>query len=81
MIKSGNRSISYVSSHISSQASTHREKNKDFPAEKYISRYQLRDDEMHEQLNNIVNLTYIEIKRFNKTEKECEELEDIRSRS
>ena len=48
MIKSRNRSISYVSSHISSQALTHREKNKDFPAEKYISCYQLRDDETHE---------------------------------
>ena len=41
MIKSGNRSISYVSSHISSQARTHREKNKDFPAEE-LRRYMKR---------------------------------------
>ena len=41
MIKSENRSISYVSSHISSQARTHREKNKDFPAEE-LRRYMKR---------------------------------------
>ena len=73
-----NRSIAYVSSHISSQARTHREKHnlnprykwnyglkpvyliaimnfsfehaKDFPEEKYISSYQLREQETHEQL-------------------------------
>ncbi|MBR5214863.1 MAG: Rpn family recombination-promoting nuclease/putative transposase [Bacteroidales bacterium] len=94
-----NRSIAYVSSHISSQARTHREKNnlnpqykwnydlrpvyliaimnfsfehrKDFPTEKYICCYQLRESETHELLNNIVNFTYIEMKRFKKTEEEC----------
>ena len=93
-----NRSIAYVSSHISSQARTHREKNnlnpqykwnydlrpvyliaimnfsfehrKDFPTEKYICCYQLRESETHELLNNIVNFTYIEMKRFKKTEEE-----------
>ena len=99
-----NRSIAYVSSHISSQARIHREKHnlnprykwnyglkpvyliaimnfsfehaKDFPEEKYISSYQLREQETHEQLNDIVNLTYIEMKRFNKIEKECATLLD-----
>ena len=99
-----NRSIAYVSSRISSQARTHREKHnlnprykwnyslkpvyliaimnfsfdhaKNYPEEKYISSYQLREQATHEQLNNIVNLTYIEMKRFNKTEKECATLLD-----
>ena len=99
-----NRSITYVASHISSQARKQREirhtrtgepwkydlnpvhiiallnfsftHEKDYPKEKYISNYHLREDETHELFNKTLNFTFIEMARFLKSEPECETILD-----
>ena len=43
----------------------------DYPEEKYISSYHLREDETHELFNKTLNFTFIEMARFLKSEEEC----------
>ena len=43
----------------------------DYPEEKYISNYHLREDETHELFNKTLNFTFIEMARFLKGEEEC----------
>lgn len=43
----------------------------DYPEEKYISSYHLREDETHELFNRTLNFTFIEMARFLKGEEEC----------
>lgn len=43
----------------------------DYPEEKYISSYHLREDETHELFNKTLNFTFIEMARFLKDEEEC----------
>ena len=43
----------------------------DYPEEKYISSYHLREDETHELFNKTLNFTFIEMTRFLKSEEEC----------
>ena len=43
----------------------------DYPEEKYISNYHLREDETHELFNKTLNFTFIEMARFLKSEEEC----------
>ena len=43
----------------------------DYPEEKYISSYHLREDETHELFNRTLNFTFIEMARFLKSEEEC----------
>ena len=94
-----NRSISYVSSKITSQSREQRENyclrpgkpwrynlspvyivailnfsfthDEDFPIDKYISSYHIREDETNELFSKTLNFTFIEMDRFNKDESEC----------
>ena len=43
----------------------------DFPEDRYISSYHIREDETNELFNNTLNFTFIEMERFKKEESEC----------
>ena len=45
--------------------------DEDFPKDRYISSYHIREDETNELFNKTLNLTFIEMERFNKEESEC----------
>lgn len=47
---------------------THEE---DFPEDRYISSYHIREDETNELFNKTLNFTFIEMGRFKKEESEC----------
>ena len=42
-----------------------------YPEDKYISSYHIREDETNELFNKTLNLTFIELGRFKKEESEC----------
>ena len=45
--------------------------DEDFPIDKYISSYHIREDETNELFSKTLNFTFIEMDRFNKDESEC----------
>ena len=45
--------------------------DEDFPENRYISCYHIREDETNELFNKTINFTFIEMDRFKKDESEC----------